>query len=126
MTRNKDRSKQKRRAFTDQANALGAKQQHSKERHIYPTIPASWGQDLDGNSAGNQRARLLQAIQERGSITTFECRSELDIMHPAMRKLELVARGVAIDTVRVPELSPCGKIHRVARYILSKVCEVVK
>ena len=70
-----------------------------------------------GDSAVNQRARLLQAITEY-PVSTLEARQYLDILHPAGRIQELRDSAWKIDTVRVAEQTECGKPHNVARYVL--------
>jgi len=86
---------------------------------------ASW--PTTGNSAAAQRQRLMTAIGERGSLSTPEARRpDLDIMHPAARIMELRKQGVPIQTVRVPEVSPAGKVHNVARYYVAVIGEEVK
>lgn len=69
------------------------------------------------NSATSQRARLVEALQEHGSITTIEARRDLDIMMPATRIFELREQGFKIDTVWTDDTTEQGKQHRVARYV---------
>ena len=71
-----------------------------------------------GNSAQAQRNRLLRYLKEHGAITTLEARKQLDCLHPAMRVLELRAKGWRIVTVWVNQATDCGKMHRIARYVL--------
>ncbi|GAB6038193.1 helix-turn-helix domain-containing protein [Fundidesulfovibrio butyratiphilus] len=71
----------------------------------------------DNNTASVQRARLLDALR-RESLTTLEARSKLDVLHPAARVMELRRRGHSIVTVWTTDLTPEGRPHRVARYIL--------
>ncbi|GAB6036977.1 helix-turn-helix domain-containing protein [Fundidesulfovibrio butyratiphilus] len=71
----------------------------------------------DNNTASAQRARLLDALR-RESLTTLEARSKLDVLHPAARVMELRRRGHSIVTVWTVDLTPEGRPHRVARYIL--------
>lgn len=68
-------------------------------------------------SASAQRARLLDALRLT-PITTIEARRNLDILHPAMRVLELRAIGYGINTVWVYQESDAGVRHRIARYAL--------
>ena len=70
-----------------------------------------------GNGASAQRQRLKAELQRRGSLTTIQCRHELDIISPAPRILELRRRGCRIDTVRVRDFTPEGRPHSVARYV---------
>jgi len=106
-------------ALPVQAGTLGNTVSKNQANHTTPplTPQASW--HTCGNSAADQRERLLAAIHERGSISTFESRRDLDIMHPSARIMELKKRGEPIQTVRVPEVSPAGKVHNVARYYLA-------
>lgn len=73
-----------------------------------------------GDSAQNQRARLLEALQRFGSITTIEARKYLDVLSPAPRIFELRrAFGMnRIKTYRVRQASDCGKLHLVGLYVL--------
>lgn len=73
--------------------------------------------DHPGNDVEVQRDRVLTALQE-GSVSTVECRRHLDVMHPAMRVLELRNSGLSIDTVWSIEPTECGRLHRMARYVL--------
>ena len=68
------------------------------------------------NSASAQRARLLQRLKV-GPVDTLEARSDLDIMHPAARCMEL-RNQYRIDTVWVMRHTDAGKPHRVALYVL--------
>jgi len=71
-----------------------------------------------GNSSGAQRARIIQHLRQYSSITTLEARKTLDVLHPAMRILELRGSGFRIDTVWTRQQTDCGKFHRVAKYVL--------
>lgn len=73
--------------------------------------------DHPGNDVEVQRDRVLTAMQE-GSLSTVEARRWLDIMHPAQRILELRDQGVDIDTTWTLEPTDCGRLHRMARYVL--------
>lgn len=73
--------------------------------------------DMPGNDVETQRERVLMALQE-GSVSTVECRRHLDVMHPAMRVLELRAIGLRTDNVWSTEPTECGRLHRMARYVL--------
>lgn len=70
-----------------------------------------------GNDVERQRDRVLAALQE-GPLSTVEARRWLDVMHPAMRVLELRAIGLRIDTVWSLEPTECGRLHRMGRYHL--------
>lgn len=73
--------------------------------------------DHRGNDVEAQRDRVLTALQE-GPLSTVEARRWLDVMHPAMRVLELRNLGADIDTVWSVEPTECGRLHRMARYVL--------
>lgn len=78
----------------------------------------------DSNSAEVQRRRLLAALRIQ-MVSTIVARRELDIMMPAARIHELRHRfGYQIDKVWVKQPTDCGKLHRVALYVLisGKVC----
>jgi hypothetical protein len=68
-------------------------------------------------SASAQRARLLDALRI-APITTIEARRNLDILHPAMRVLELRAKGYDIHTIWTHQKTDAGVRHRIARYVL--------
>ena len=72
------------------------------------------------NSTEAQRQRLLAALR-RSPVTTIEARRDLDILHPAGRVKELRHNeGHQILTAWSYEPTDCGKLHRVARYVLVK------
>jgi hypothetical protein len=73
----------------------------------------------DSNSLPAQRQRLLNYLCGHGSLTTIEARRFLDIMHPAMRVLELKRQGHRIETHWINDVTEAGKSHRVARYLLA-------
>lgn len=73
--------------------------------------------DHPGNDVEVQRDRVLTALRE-GPLSTVEARRWLDIMHPAQRILELRDQGVDIDTTWTLEPTDCGRLHRMARYVL--------
>lgn len=66
-----------------------------------------------------QALRLLEALKLH-SISTFEARRYLDIMHPAGRVQELRDEGHKIDTLRLSEPSEVGRPHSIAVYVLRK------
>lgn len=69
------------------------------------------------NSTAAQRNRILDYLRKR-PLDTLKARKELDVMHPAARVMELRNRGVGIITIKIDKPSDCGKIHRVACYVL--------
>jgi hypothetical protein len=78
-----------------------------------------------GNTAAEQRARVLHYLQTNRSISTLEARHVIDVMHPAARVMELRKLGSDIQTVWAHETNPEGYVHRIARYVLmSEVSKV--
>ena len=72
---------------------------------------------LGDNSAAAQRARVLDAMRS-GPKSTIQLRRDWDVLSPAARVLELKRRGAEILTHWVHEATDCGKLHRVALYVL--------
>lgn len=71
------------------------------------------------NSAHAQRQRLLAWLRTHGSIDTITARRELDILGVAPRIYELRHRlGHEIGMIWVDRPTDCGKVHRVALYVL--------
>lgn len=78
-------------------------------------------QNHTGNSAEAQRFRAWEWIKRFGSATTIDLRRECDIMMPAARIHELRHKfGCNITTLWVYQPTECGKLHRVARYVLGR------
>ncbi|MGV8933197.1 MAG: helix-turn-helix domain-containing protein [Gallionellaceae bacterium] len=71
----------------------------------------------NSNSAHDQRQRLLARLRS-APADTITLRGELDILMPAARIHELKKRGHNIDTVWINRATDCGKLHRVALYVL--------
>ncbi|MFZ1852564.1 MAG: helix-turn-helix domain-containing protein [Nitrosomonas sp.] len=71
---------------------------------------------INGNTAIAQRKRILDFICIR--LDTLTARKELDVMHPAARVMELRKQGIEIKTIKIDRPSDCGRIHRVACYVL--------
>lgn len=71
----------------------------------------------DSNSSAAQRQRLLEWLRLHGSIDTITARRELDILGVAQRIIEL-RKKYRIDTVPIKQPTDCGKLHRVALYVL--------
>lgn len=69
------------------------------------------------NGAHAQRQRLLECLKI-SPVDTVMARRELDILCPAARVLELRKHGHRIDTVWIDRSTDCGKVHRVALYVL--------
>ena len=72
-------------------------------------------QGLDGQT---QCARLLAALHELGSVTTFEASRYLDVYHPPARAKELRQDGHRITTLRRTVVTEAGACHRVGVYLL--------
>ena len=70
----------------------------------------------DGNTAEDQRQRLLVYAQEHGSVDTLTARRELDILMPAARVFELRAMGYPLPLIWVRRQTDSGKVHRVGLY----------
>ena len=70
------------------------------------------------NSNHNQRLEILGWLKTHKSLSTFEARNELGIMHPGGRVLELRKQGYIIKTHWSVEHDFLGKPHRIGRYYL--------
>ena len=73
-----------------------------------------------GEASATQRARLLDALQTVGHVTTFEAMRFLDIFDPRPRKLELVREGHAIITTRRVCETESGEKHTIGVYSLDR------
>ena len=82
-----------------------------------PPESTAAGIKLSDNSAAAQRARVLDAMRS-GPKSTIQLRRDWDVLSPAARVLELKRRGFEILTQWVHEATDCGKLHRVALYVL--------
>ena len=69
-------------------------------------------------SSGAQRARMLKELRNR-ALTTLQAGSELDVLHPAARVMELRRTGVSIERIWTYDETSEGYRHRVARYRLT-------
>ena len=80
-----------------------------------------------GNDSSQQRQRLLQTIQERGSVTTMEAVRFLEIVDPRPRIFELRAAGWQIVRGWTMQESETGGLHRVGSYRLrgSESCPII-
>lgn len=70
-----------------------------------------------GNDAAAQRRRALDLLRS-GPKSTIQLRRDGDILAPAARILELKQRGFDILTQWAHQATDCGKLHRVALYVL--------
>lgn len=76
-------------------------------------------QDLAPESSkAKQRAALLDALREHGSLTTHDIRAFMGIMHPAGRVCELRRAGHDIETQVGWFPDADGQMHRQALYVL--------
>jgi hypothetical protein len=73
-----------------------------------------------GEACTTQRARLLDALQTVGHVTTFEAMRYLDIFDPRPRKLELVRNGHHIITTRRRTETESGERHCIGVYSLAR------
>ena len=87
----------------------------------YPQTTSKPKPKFIDNSTNNQRAKLLDYLQEHGSITTTQARDELDIMSPAARIKELIALGYLITMKRESWVSEYGIKHSIGRYYLTQI-----
>lgn len=71
------------------------------------------------NSAAAQRRKALELLRG-GPKSTLQLRRDGDILAPAARILELKRRGFDILTQWVHQATECGKVHRVAQYVLMR------
>lgn len=75
-------------------------------------------ENIANNSAEAQRQRILNRL-EISPASTIELRRDLDVMMPATRVHELRHKlGKKITTIWTHQQTECGKLHRVAKYIL--------
>lgn len=75
------------------------------------------------NSNPTQCGRILQYIEQHGSITQQEASRELGIMRLASRMTELKKRGHKIETEWVKVSNRYGETCRVKRYRLMDLNE---
>ncbi|WP_306460534.1 helix-turn-helix domain-containing protein [Herbaspirillum sp. VT-16-41] len=74
-----------------------------------------------GNTSYEQRQRLLETIQKRGSVTTMEAVRFLEIVDPRPRISELRAEGWHIVRSWTMQESETGGLHRVGLYRLTSM-----
>jgi len=73
-----------------------------------------------GDASSTQRARLLEALQTLGHVTTFEASRYLDLYDPRARKMELVRAGHDTLTTWRSVQTESGERHRIGVYALKK------
>lgn len=73
-----------------------------------------------GHAATSQCTRLLEAMQQLGSVTTVEAARFLDIVRPPARKWNLVEAGHRILMTWDLNETEAGAVHRIGRYSLVK------
>ena len=71
------------------------------------------------NGTAAQRLRTIDLLRT-GPKSTIQLRRDGDILMPAARIFELKRRGFDILTHWVQEATDCGKLHRVALYVLTR------
>jgi Helix-turn-helix domain len=71
------------------------------------------------NGAAAQRLRALDLLRT-GPKSTIQLRRDGDILAPAARIMELKRRGFEIVTHWVRQATDCGRLHRVALYVLMR------
>ena len=76
--------------------------------------------DNTNNTSHNQRLRLLDYLKTHGTITTLQARSELDILAPAARNIELRHYyGYRINKIDVDDYTEAKRKHTgIAKYVL--------
>lgn len=73
-----------------------------------------------GQACTTQKARLLDALQTLGHVTTFEAMRYLDIYDPRPRKLALLKDGYRVVTTRRRLETESGEPHRIGVYWLQR------
>jgi len=73
-----------------------------------------------GDTSSIQRARLLEALQTLGHVTTFEASRYLDLYDPRARKMELVRSGHDTLTTWRSVQTESGERHRIGVYALKR------
>jgi hypothetical protein len=73
-----------------------------------------------GEATATQCDRLLAALRELGSVTTYEAMRYLDIYDPRPRKLHLVRSGHDVVMTWRTALTESGEKHRIGVYSLRR------
>ena len=74
--------------------------------------------NMPGNGNDVQCARMLAAMEQLGSVTTFEGSRYLDCYDPRARVHALRRGGTSIKTIMRGEQTESGVLHRVGVYLL--------
>lgn len=82
-------------------------------------LPTQFKATGNSNDAAAQRKRALELLRT-GPKSTLQLRRDADILAPAARVLELKRKGFDILTQWVHQPTDCGKLHRVALYVLMR------
>ncbi|MBA3599420.1 MAG: helix-turn-helix domain-containing protein [Methylibium sp.] len=90
----------------------------ASEAALKKTHPKS-SAGIGNNSATAQRRRALDLLRA-GPKSTIQLRRDGDILAPAARIIELRRHGFDILTHWVQQATDCGKLHRVALYVLMR------
>jgi hypothetical protein len=73
-----------------------------------------------GEASATQGDRLLAAMRELGSVTTYEAMRHLDIYDPRPRKLSLVRAGHDVVMTWRTAQTESGDTHRIGVYSLRR------
>ena len=73
---------------------------------------------MPGNDCAIQRQRILAAISQLGSVTSFEASRLLDCYYPPARIFELRKDGHDIKTMMRAEQTESGRFHRVGVWMM--------
>ncbi len=73
--------------------------------------------DHPGNDCAIQRLRIQKAIEQIGSVSTFEASRYLDTYDARKRVSELRKAGYAITTYLKPAVTESGVIHHIGVYL---------
>ena len=76
-----------------------------------------------GDASSTQRARLLEALQTLGHVTTFEASRYLDLYDPRARKMELVRAGHDTLMTWRSVQTESGERHRIGVYALKRTVD---
>jgi hypothetical protein len=76
--------------------------------------------NFPGHDGNAQQQRILTAIEQLGSVTTFEAMRFLDCYDPRPRKLELCRKGHPIQLAWDRMETESGAVHRVGRYYMAR------